>query len=202
MNVKREQELRSRVSDLVMDWHEQVVGVSVDDADAHHFEGLIGAAAVVADESGKLLRDWVGVGKRAGLSWADIGAVMGISRQAAQQRFAPSNTFMGVGTVGTDEDELSVRSGMNAFNEVSAMEDEGRKGNELVGAAPFKLYFAPRGERWENIRISALRRRSSVIKQYEDEGWTHAFTWSPFVYLTRQGNSRTTTCEGHESHRR
>lgn len=189
MDIKREQELRSQVSDLVMDWHEQVVGISVDDADAQHFEGLIGAAAVVADESGKLLHDWVGTGKRAGLSWADVGAVMGISRQAAQQRFAPSSTFMSVGTVGTDRDGLLVRSGMNAFNEVAAMEDEGRKGNELVGAAPFKLYFAPRDGRWENMRISALRRRSSVIEQYEDEGWTHAFTWSPFVYLTRRGNS-------------
>ncbi len=189
MDAEQEQELRSQVSDLVMDWHEEVVGVGVDDANPEHFENLIRAAAVVADESGKLVRDWVGSGKRAGLSWADIGAVLGISRQAAQQRFAPATTFMGVGISGTDEDGLVVRSGMNAFNEVAAMHEEGKKGNELVGAAPFKLYFTPRGGQWENIRVGALRRRSSVIEQYENEGWTHAFTWPPFVYLTRRGTS-------------
>ena len=187
MDAKQEQELRDRVSDLIMDWHEQIVGVSVDDADAEHFRGLIRAASVVAGESGELLRDSVGSGKRAGLTWADIGGVMGTSRQAAQQRFAPTTTFMGVGTGGSDEDGLVVRSGMNAFNEVAAMNDEGENGNELVGAAPFKLYFTPRDARWENIRTAALRRRRSVIKQYEDEGWTHAFTWPPFIYLTRRG---------------
>lgn len=189
MGPEQEQELRRQVSDLVMDWHEQDIGVSVDDADPEHFEGLIAAAAVVADESGKLLHDWVSSGKRAGLSWADIGAVVGTSRQAAQQRFAPASTFMGVGTVGVERDGLVVRSGMNAFNEVAAMEEEGRHGNELVGAAPFKLYFAHRDGQWENTRISAIRRRNSVIKQYEAEGWTHAFTWPPFVYLTRRASS-------------
>ena len=189
MEAKQEQELRRQVSDLVVEWHEQVVGVGVDDADPERFAALIEAAAVVADESGKLLHDWVGNGKRAGLSWADIGVVMGTSRQAAQQRFAPSNTFMGVGRIGTEEDGFIVRSGMNAFNEVAAMEEEGRKGSELVGAAPFKLYFAPREGRWENIRVTAFRNRTSVIKQYEEQGWSQAFTWPPFVYLTRRANS-------------
>ncbi|MCP4307034.1 MAG: hypothetical protein GY926_12770 [bacterium] len=187
MNPKQEQQLRARVSDLVMDWHESAGATNVDEPEAEQYESLIKTAAVVADESEKQVHDWVGSGKRAGLTWADIGAVLGISRQAAQQRFAPATTFMGVGTVGAEEDGLIVRSGLNAFNEVAVMDDEGSQGNELVGAAPFKLYFTPRDGKWENKRITALRRRNSVIKQYEDEGWTHAFTWSPFVYLTRRG---------------
>lgn len=185
MEAGQEQELRDRVSNLVMDWHERVAGAAVDDANPEHFQDLIEAASVVADESGKLVGVWVASGKRAGLSWTDIGAVLGISRQAAQQRFAPATTFMGFGTTGTDG--LIVRSGMNAFNEMAAMHEEGRKGNELVGAAPLKLYFHPRDEPWENIRVTALRRRRSVIEQYESDGWTHAFTWPPFVYFTRRG---------------
>ena len=189
MDNTQERELRIQVSNLIVDWHEQTSGVNVDEADTERFADVIKAAAVIADESGKLLHGWVNSGKRAGLSWAEIGALMGVSRQAAQQRFAPGGTSMVVGTVGTEEDGFVVRSGMNAFNEVAAMEDEGRRGNELVGAAPFKLYFAPRDGWWENTRITAIRRRGAVIKHHEEEGWTHAFTWSPFVYLTRRGNN-------------
>lgn len=186
MNPKKEQQLRGQVSDLVMDWHEGAGGAKADEPGTEQYKSLIQTAAVVADESEKLVHDWVSSGKRAGLTWADIGAVLGTSRQAAQQRFAPATTFMGVGTAGTEEDGLIARSGMNAFNEVAAMDEEGSQGHELVGAAPFKLYFTPRDGEWENKRITALRRRSFLIKQYEDEGWTHAFTWSPFVYLTRR----------------
>lgn len=36
----------------------------------------------------RLLDHFVGRARRAGLSWAEIGAHLGVSRQAAQQRFA------------------------------------------------------------------------------------------------------------------
>lgn len=185
MEAGQEHQLRARVTDLVVDWHEELAGGSLDTASSADFEHLIDAASVVADESGESLRRWVHAGKHAGLSWADIGSVLGISRQAAQQRFSSPNTFLGVGLVGAEGDGLILRSGMNAFNEVAVLEEEGTKGNELVGAAPFKLFFTPRGRQWENIRVTAVR-RASVIKHYEAEGWTHALTWYPFVYFTRR----------------
>ncbi len=186
MDTDQETELRAMASDLVLDWHNEIGAKGLDRATKADYEHLIEAAAVVADESGECLTRWVSVGKRSGMSWADIGKILGISRQAAQQRFAPPKMFLGVGRVGTEEDDLLVRTGMNAFNEVAVLEEEGRNGNELVGAAPLKLFFAPRGAKWENRRVTTARTRA-VIAEYEDNGWTHALTWYPFVYFSRKG---------------
>ena len=46
---------------------------------------LISAAA---EQSVEYLRDWVGLARERGLSWTDIGAALGISRQAAWERFS------------------------------------------------------------------------------------------------------------------
>ena len=40
-----------------------------------------------ADQVDDFLRQWITVARSRGLSWADIGRVMGVSRQAAWQRF-------------------------------------------------------------------------------------------------------------------
>ena len=81
-----------------------------------------------------------------------------------------------------------IRTGMTAFNEVPVLEEEGRKGNSLVGAAPLKLFFSPRGVPYENMRVTALR-PTSVIKRYESTGWTYVLSWFPFHYFTRQAHS-------------
>lgn len=57
--------------------------------DAVHFRAIIAAAeAVDAAEAG--LRDAVASARAAGDSWTVIGAALGVSRQAAQQRFSRS----------------------------------------------------------------------------------------------------------------
>lgn len=138
-------------------------------------------------KAGHSLHRWVDAGRHAGLSWSDVGEILGVSRQAAQQRFAQSVVFTDPPTLGTGRDaDLICRSGMTAFNEVAVLEEEGRNGNELVGAGPLKLYFAPRNRPWENVRVTALAlRMAAVIKRYEGDSWTHAVTRYPFRYFTR-----------------
>jgi hypothetical protein len=192
MKVSEENELRSAVADLVV---RQLAGGSAADLDMaspDDFRQLIRAAYVVADEAGHSLHRWVDAGRHAGLSWSDVGEVLGVSRQAAQQRFARSSIIADPLTQDPDHGEDFIcRTGMTAFNEVKALEEEGRKGNELVGAAPLKLFFVPRGRPWENIRVTALALRgAAVIKRYEGEGWTHAVTWYPFHYFTRPARTR------------
>jgi hypothetical protein len=181
MRIEEENELRSLVADLVMERYTDTARVSLDGASVDDFRNLIRAAHVVSDEAGHSLRRWVDAGRHAGLIWADVGEVLGVSRQAAQQRFSPAAE-----SIGTAKSGLICRTGMNAFNEVAALEEEGRKGNELVGAAAFKLFFAPRGVPWDNVRVTALR-GNLAIRQFEEEGWTYAATWYPFHYFTRQG---------------
>jgi len=187
MNVSAENELRGGVADLVVG---QLAGGSaerLDTAEPNDFRQLIRAAYVVADEAGHSLHRWVDAGRHAGLSWSDVGEVLGVSRQAAQQRFAGSSILADPLTPDSGHGaDVICRTGMTAFNEVTALEEEGRKGNQLVGAAPLKLYFVPRGRPWENIRVTALALHgAAVIKRYEGEGWTHAVTWYPFHYFTR-----------------
>jgi hypothetical protein len=47
----------------------------------------IGSASEKARAAGTELRDAVTAARAAGRSWAEIGTVLGISKQAAQQRF-------------------------------------------------------------------------------------------------------------------
>lgn len=55
--------------------------------DASHFRAIIAASEALADADAKL-RTTVREAREAGDSWTVIGAALGISRQAAQQRFA------------------------------------------------------------------------------------------------------------------
>lgn len=182
MDEVQERELRRQVADLV------VAGSGaerLDDDRPDTLIELIKAADVVVDESNLALAQWVDAGRHGGLSWAMIGDTLGITRQAAQQRFSSQQRLGTVGGAFDPEDpSLTVRTGMTAFNEVAVLEEEGRNGRAVVGAAVLKLYFADRGEPWENIRVSGLRTQS-IIGTHEEAGWTHAMTWFPFHYFTR-----------------
>ena len=55
--------------------------------DATHFRAVIAAAEAV-DAAEKSLRDAVAGARAAGDSWTIIGAALGVTKQAAQQRFS------------------------------------------------------------------------------------------------------------------
>lgn len=187
MKPTDEHRLRARVSDLVLEWFTKDTDADLDQASADDYRNLIRAAYVVSDEAGHSLSRWVDTGRHAGMSWAEIGDVLGVSRQAAQQRFSPSSIAGSPPLVeGATSEDLIVRTHMTAFNEVAALREEGEKGNELVGAAPFKLYFVPRGRPWQNIRVTSFRVSGApLIGRYEEAGWTFALDWGPFYYFTR-----------------
>jgi hypothetical protein len=185
MKAAHENGLRTLVSDLVLNWHADEQEGDLAAANPEDFKRLIRAAHVVADEAGHSLERWVGAGRHAGLSWADVGDALGVSRQAAQQRFTNDAGRVGADPQGPgDTVNLITRTGLTAFNEVAAMQEEGRNCNELVAGDYFKLFFAPRDRAWENIRVTAFR-SPAVISAYEKDGWKYAFTWYPFHYFTR-----------------
>lgn len=179
MKATEEQELRQRVADLVLDWHTDGDATNLDGADEDDFRGMIQAAHVVADESRHSLNRWVDAGRRAGLSWSVIGDQLGISRQAAQQRFAHS---------GPDEPATMgkriVRTGVTAFNEVEILAEEGARGRKVVGATWLTLFFEQTDGARENIRVVSLR-GPGLTASYVEQGWEHALTWYPYRYFTR-----------------
>ncbi len=48
------------------------------------------AARRLRERSEELERDWVEAARKAGFSWSRIGALYGMSKQGAQQRFRPA----------------------------------------------------------------------------------------------------------------
>ena len=181
METREESDLRQRTADLVLDWHTDGEPERLDTPAEDDFTRLIEAAYVVDDESANSLKRWVEAGRRAGLSWADIGETLGISRQAAQQRFG--------GEPATDarpsSDDIGVlaRTGVTAFNEVQILDEEGGAGREVIGATWLTLYFRQTDHRCENIRVVSLL--PGVKEKYERQGWKHALTWYPYRYFTR-----------------
>lgn len=134
----------------------------------------------MADEAGDSLRQWVTAARRAGLSWAVIGDTLGITRQAAQQRFTDRSEL----TAPDDGSDEIVRRGVTAFNEVRVLEEEGLAGREVTRAGWGRLYFRQTDRHWENVRLATFR-RNEPIEKMTAEGWTLAFRWYPYLYFKR-----------------
>lgn len=178
MQVTEEQALRERTAALVVDWARDR-SPPFSGADRGEFGDVIEAAHIVSDEARLALHRWIDAGRRAGLSWTEIGATLGISKQAAQQRFRnaaePDDGEPG-------DAEFVVRLGANAFNEMRMLREEGSKGNELVGTGGLLLRFRRTDRRWRYERVVAVR---PPIDSMARDGWTYVSTWFPFHYFKR-----------------
>ncbi len=178
MNILDQQAIRERTSALVLEWaggrQPPFTGET-----AEGFLDAITAAHLVADEGRVGLHRWVDAARRTGLSWTEIGAALGISKQAAQQRFKLSETADDL--VGGDGEEI-VRLGATAFNEMSILRDEGRKGRELVRTGALTLIFRA------TCHPRAYRRRvglPSMTAEMKAAGWIYVSSWLPFHYFKR-----------------
>ena len=180
MRIEAEQKLRGRVAALPLEWIEQGRGALAGERKEDYAE-LVAAAHIVSDEARLALHRWIDAGRRAGMSWAEIGATLGISKQAVQQRFGSAGEA-DEGAAG--EGELEVRLGATAFNEMLILSDQGRRGRELVGTGALKLVFRQTPQRWEYRRILAIS-PAKARGQLDGEGWTLASTWFPFHYFKR-----------------
>ncbi|HEV2816665.1 MAG TPA: hypothetical protein VGW40_05535 [Allosphingosinicella sp.] len=178
MDIAAEQEIRARAGNLALAWYSEKHGefAGRDKAD---YGALIVAAHVAADESRQALHRWVDAGRRASLSWTEIGALIGTSKQAAQQRFG------GGEAEAEDGGERIVRTGATAFNELAIMAEEGRRGRELVRTGALSLVFRQTRSHWEYRRVTALF-PDSARARLERSGWAYVSSWYPFHYFKRR----------------
>jgi hypothetical protein len=148
--------IRERVAEAVLE----------DAGDEIDYLRLVAGADVAAREGDRLLREAVFNARRAGHSWDAIGRVLGVSRQAAQQRFRSPEA---------PEGRRVIKA--TAFNEVEILEREGREGNHLVDFGPMYLVVEPSEQEWEHLRVVGRR---------EPEGdWELVGRWFPFRYYKR-----------------
>lgn len=174
-----EQTLRSHAAAVTLEWVERR---SPPFTGAHKgdFAEVIEAAHVVADESRLVVQRWVAAGRRAGMSWGEVGDALGITKQAAQQRFRSDSIADGAG----DHDLIEVRLGTHAFNEVGILRREGLNGHELVGTSALALVFRRSDHPWEHRRLIAVS-APFVMAKMSRAGWTHVSSWFPFHYFKR-----------------
>ena len=178
MRIAEQQELRDKTGTLVFDWAaNQQPPFTGESADG--FADAIMAAHLVADEGRLGLHRWIDAARRAGLSWSDIGVALGITKQAAQQRFKASDRNE---DVVVDEGEEVVRLGATAFNEMRMLREEGRKCHELVRTGALTLVFRRSDHEWEyRRRVGAV----PMLAEMRKDGWTYVSSWLPFHYFKR-----------------
>lgn len=178
MNLAEERAIRDKTAALVLDWADHRQPQFTGETSEGFAEAIV-VAHVVADEAKLNLHRWIDAARRTGVSWAEIGEALGISKQAAQQRFRPDEEAE---DPSKRRGEEVVRIGATAFNEMNILRAEGRKGNELIRTGALKLVFRPTSRAWEYQRRLGAAPPTSTM---EKDGWIYVSSWMPFHYFKR-----------------
>ena len=144
-----------------------------DDPQAHL--DLVVIASQADAETGRILTAAVGSARSAGLSWEAVGKALGMTRQAAQQRF---------GIKADDADASRTRLvGLTATNEMDVLDEMGRKGWHSVGHGPLFHDLEKSEVQWEHRRVFVGSRKAKVL---ENQGWElSGAMWFPWHYFKR-----------------
>ncbi|WP_432557949.1 hypothetical protein [Granulicoccus sp. GXG6511] len=129
------------------------------------------ASVVVSD----LLRQAVSAARMNGHSWAAIGNVLGLSRQAVQQRFGS------VANESAEGKELRRLGPVTALDELPELALAGRQGWRTVGAGMLYHLVERTDTQWETKRVVWRK----LAKSYEIDGWSVAVRAFPWLYLVR-----------------
>lgn len=138
------------------------------------------------EEVGRLLHAAVSSARSAGSSWEAIGSALGMSRQAAQQRFGHRPAASPV----AEWDTLPLAGehrqlvGLTAFNEMEQLNEWGRHGWHSVGFGPLFHDVERTPVQWEHRRAVI---GSRTARDLEAKGWERIGTmWFPWMYFKRR----------------
>ena len=142
-----------------------------------HLE-LVARAYRAHGRLGEMLREAVASARAAGHSWEAIGRTLGMSRQAAQQRFGRA--------AGEEPERQAGRRyvpNLSAFNEMQVLNRLGEYGWYSVAYGPLYHLVERDGRQWEHRRILTW---SNERARLENEGWERIGTgWFPWSYYRR-----------------
>ncbi|POH66064.1 MULTISPECIES: hypothetical protein [Cryobacterium] len=140
---------------------------------------LIDLTSRSAEEASRLLYLAVTSARQAGVSWERIGQRLGMSRQAAQQRFG--RVVDSKDKPVSDEERRLYR--LTAFNEMDVLNEAGRMGWHSIGYGMYFHDVVQANEQWEHQRVAAF---GSSRHSLEGEGWHRIGTmWFPWAYYAR-----------------
>jgi len=155
-------------------------GIGPDQAltDDEHL-ALVAAGARAEHEVRAILQSAVTAARAGGASWARIGSELGMTRQAAQQRFGgrAGSTRVAVGDLAAER----WLGPVTAFDEMAELELAGRAGWRTVEAGTLAHRMVRTDTQWEHRRI--LWRASLAAEQAD--GWEVGCRAFPWIYLVR-----------------
>ncbi|WP_261820828.1 hypothetical protein [Nocardioides sp. OK12] len=144
---------------------------------------IVRRTAQAEQEVRSLLRQAVASARGAGHSWAVLGAELGMSRQAAQQRFGEPR----------DQDDAETTDGgpgnaeerwlgpVTAFDEMGELALAGRLGWRTVGAGVLRHRVRRTPTQWEHRRVVW----TGSAARFERDGWVVGVRAFPWLYLVR-----------------
>lgn len=139
-------------------------------------ELVIAATQVGLDHSQELLSQAVLAARHAGVSWSEIGDQLGVTKQAAQQRYGVTKTPV----VGATQRLLKP---VTALNEMAKLADAGAHGWHSISYGWLYHLLEKSDQQWEHHRdgfpIPGNRKR------LEAHGWTWIGTTYPWQYFKR-----------------
>lgn len=147
-------------------------------------EALLHSVAIFGDlarASGQLQSQAVASAQAAGLSWAKIGNALGVSRQAAQQRF-DSRRF----EPATASPTTRILGPVSRSDEIEQLMAAGQQGWKLIRSLHGEHVLEHSDCAWEVMRVSVFSPRAMPSAA---QGWHAASTRFPdCFYLRRQGS--------------
>lgn len=165
--------LSQAIGEAIIGGHEDGIP-ALDPAHPGDHLALVHRAAAAESVARDLLQQSVTAARASGLSWAAIGAELGLTRQGVQQRF---------GSRGEPEDSPRYRwlGPVTAFDEMRELAIAGRLGWHTVEAGMLRHRMVRTETQWEHRRIMW----SGPVRRFERDGWQVGCRAFPWIYLVR-----------------
>jgi hypothetical protein len=146
---------------------------------------LVEASRTAAEETSRLLTEAVANARSAGHSWDVIGRLIGVSRQAVQQRFGSASPAPpGAVPPEPGAPARKVLSPLTAFTEMPVLEAEGRRGWHVVDYGTLHHVVEASDHQWEHRRAMWA---PGVARRLIADGWTLVNTMTfPWGYYKRR----------------
>lgn len=175
--------LREAIATAVMNARAGLGGALESDPAA--YLRLVVTTRAAAAETSRLLRESIDGARHAGHSWETIGQLLGVSRQAAQQRFGNAATTPGTGAPVVGAPERRILSPLTALDEMDVLAEAGRHGWHSVDYGTLFHLVEASPWQWEHRRVlvSIGARRNRL----HEEGWQLIkHMWFPWAYYKRR----------------